>query len=150
MNYDRLPGNTRLPAPCILNTGIVINQQDIHKAIADLRRVRYVELIDSQEQASGEAYIREVFADPQRATLLANHTLYLNIESFDYLELKQSSEDETYFDLVQDRRVLRLIPLSNPLQKEHHTVLNTAALEVMMAEVLAANLDVQMDDDTFK
>jgi len=147
MNYDQLPGNTRLPAPCILNRGIIVNPQDIKKAIGDLHRVRYVELLDRQTQATGEAYIQEVFSDPLRSTILANHTLYLNIQSFDYLELQQSDDQETYFDLVQDNRVLRLIPLSNPLQNQPVSSLNTAALEVMMAEVLAANLDVQMDDD---
>ncbi len=147
MSYDQLPGNTRLPAPCILNTGIVVNPQDIQKVIGDLHRVRYIEFCDDQAQANGEVYIQEVFADPLRATLIANHTLYLNIQSFDYLELKQSAEQETYFDLVRDHHILRLIPLSNPLQNQPVHTLNTAALEVMMAEVLAANLDVQMDDE---
>jgi hypothetical protein len=147
MNYDQLPGNTRLPAPCILNRGIIVNPQDIQKVIGDLHRVRYVELLDGQTQVTGEAYIQEVFAEPLRSTILANHTLYLNIQSFDYLKLEQSEDEETYFDLVQDNRILRLIPLSNPLQNQPVNSINTAALEVMMAEVLAANLDVQMDDD---
>lgn len=147
MNYDQLPGNTRLPAPCILNRGVIVNPQDIQKVIGDLHLVRYLELFDGQTQATGEAYIQEVFAEPLRSTILANHTLYLNIQSFDYLQLQQSDNQETYFDLVQDNRVLRLIPLSNPLQNQPVNSINTAALEVMMAEVLAANLDVQMDDD---
>lgn len=85
--------------------------------------------------------------DPQRSTLVANHTLYLNVCSFDYLELHQMNAQESYFDLVQDQRRLRLIPLSNPLIESGSRSLNAAALEAMMAEVLSASLDAQMDDE---
>jgi hypothetical protein len=89
----------------------------------------------------------EVFANPKRSTLVANHALYLNVHSFDYLELKQSSEKQTYFDLVQEGVCLRLIPLSTPLQERQQRCLNVNDIEVMMEQVLSAKWDAEFDDD---
>lgn len=144
MSHNQFPGNTR-HAPCIIDTGVIVNKRDIQRLLSDLGRVRYQHLEDEKLRSQGEGYVQEVFADPNRSTLVANHTLYLNVCSFDYLELNQSDQEEPYFDLIQDRRILRLIPLSNPLQDQTQCTLNAAALEAMMAEVLAANWDMQRD-----
>ena len=90
----------------------------------------------------------EVFAAPNRSTLIANQALYLNVQSFDYLHLSQSPEKEAYFDLIQDNRQLRLIPLSNPFQEQSTQQLNADALEAMVTQVLSAKWDVQIDDDS--
>jgi len=116
--------------------------------LTDLGRVRYIHTLDGKLQSEGEGCILEVFADAQRSTLIANHALYLNVQSFDYLQLQPSAEAETYFDLIQDRRQLRLIPLSNPLQEPSHRTMNVEALEAMVTQVLSAKWDVQMDDDS--
>jgi hypothetical protein len=147
MNHDHLSGNTKLPAPCIVDTGIVVSKQDMQRLLADLNRVRYSYKQDGKLISEGEGYILEVFADPQHSTLVANHTLYLNVHSFDYLELTQSPEQQTCFDLIQDHRQLRLMPLSNPLQEQTTRNLNVAALEAVVAEVLSANWDVRIDDE---
>jgi hypothetical protein len=92
--------------------------------------------------------VMEVFADPHRSTLIANHRLYINVHSFDCLELKQSSESESYFDLVQDGRQLRLLPVSNPLKEQSARTLDSAAaLEAVLREVLIAKLDAEIDDE---
>ena len=147
MSYDKPFQNIRRPAPCIVDTGIVLNKQDMQRLLADLDRVRYIHLQDGVAVSEGEGCILEVFADPQRSTLIANHAIYLNVYSFDYLELKQSPTQESYFDLIQDDRKLRLIPLSNPLQEQITHSLNAAALEAVVAEVLSASWDVQIDDE---
>jgi hypothetical protein len=147
MSHDQLSGNAKLPAPCIVDTGTIVNKQDMLRLLADLNRVRYSYTQDANVLAEDEGYVLEVFADPQRSTLVANHTLYINVHSFDYLELKRSSEQQAYFDLVQDNRQLRLIPLSNPLQEQKTRSLNAAALEAVVAEVLSASWDMRIDDD---
>jgi hypothetical protein len=119
----------------------------MHRLLSDLGRVHYTHTQDGNITGQGEGYILEVFSDPHRSTLIANHALYLNVQSFDYLELGLSSDQEPYFDLIQDSRILRLIPLSNPLLEQHRHNLNAAALEAVVAEVLAAGWDVQIDDD---
>ncbi len=147
MSHDPLPRDMRLPAPCIVDTGIIVNKQDMQRLLADLSRVRYIYTQDDSLISEGEGCVLEVFADPQQSTLVANQALYLNVLSFDYLELQRSPEQEACFVLIQDTRQLRLIPLSNPLQEQTTRTLNAAALEAVVAEVLSANWDVQIDDE---
>lgn len=137
----------QLPAPCLIDTGIIVNKQDMGRLLTDLSRVRYLHSLDGKVQTEGEGCILEVFADFQRSTMIANHTLYLNVQSFDYLQLGQSDKNEPLFDLIQDNRLLRLIPLSNPLQEQSTQQLNADALEAMVTRVLSAKWDVQIDDD---
>ncbi|NMF67046.1 hypothetical protein DP113_22075 [Brasilonema octagenarum UFV-E1] len=139
--------NAKIPAPCIINTGVVVKKLDMRRLLSDLGRVRYIYTYQGQLQSEGEGDVMEVFANPQRSTLIANHALYLNISSFDYLELKQSKEKETYFDLVQEGVCLRLIPLSTPAQERQQRSLNINDLEVMMEQVLSARWDAEFDDD---
>ncbi|NEQ23289.1 MAG: hypothetical protein F6K28_29875 [Microcoleus sp. SIO2G3] len=137
----------QLPAPCIIDTGTIVNKQDIGRLLTDLGRVRYIHTLDGKLQNEGEGCVMEVFADLNRSTIIANRALYLNVQSFDYLQLNQSPEQETYFDLIQDNRQLRLIPLSNPYQEQSNEQLNADALEAMVAQVLSAKWDVQIDDE---
>ncbi|MGF1490851.1 MAG: hypothetical protein ACFBSC_00010 [Microcoleaceae cyanobacterium] len=145
MSYDQL--DYCASAPCIVDTGVVVNKQDMQKLLADLSRVHYLHIQDGQVYGEGEGYILEVFNHPHQATLVANSTLYLNVSSFDYLELNVSPERETCFDLVQEGRLLRLVPLSNPLQEQLARNLNAAALDAMMDQVLSGSWEAQLDDD---
>lgn len=147
MSHDPIPRSKRMPAPCIVDVGTVVNKQDMQRVLAALSRVRYLHTQDGILTNEGEGYVLEVFADPQRSTLIANHALYINVYSFDFLELGQSEDEEPWFDLIQDDRQLRLIPLSNPLQEQTTHRLNVAALEAVVAEVLSASWDVQIDDE---
>ena len=147
MSYDHCSGNTKLPAPCIVDTGIIVNKQDMQRLLADLSRVRYRYSQEKTLLVEDEGYVLEVFSDPQRSTLVANHTLYINVCSFDYLELKRSDDQQACFDLIQENQHLRLMPLSNPLQDQKNRSLNVAALEAVVAEVLSANWDMRIDDD---
>lgn len=137
---------TKIPAPCIINTGLIVNKLDMRRLLADLGRVQYIYTQFGKLQSEGEGDVMEVFANPQRSTLVANHALYLNVYSFDYLELKQSEQQQTYFDLVQEGTCLRLIPLSTPMQERQRS-LNVSAMEAMMDQVLSARWDAEMDDD---
>ncbi len=139
--------DTRIPAPCIINTGVIVNKLDMRRLLKDLGRVHYIYTQDGKLQSEGEGDVLEVFANPQRSTLVANHALYLNVYSFDYLELKQSPQQQTYFDLMQLETCLRLIPLSTPRQERQERSLNVRAIEAMMEQVLSAQLDAEIDDD---
>ncbi|MEH2051053.1 hypothetical protein [Nostoc sp.] len=139
--------DTRIPAPCIINTGIIVNKLDIRRLLADLGRVHYIYTQEDKVLSEGEGDVMEVFANPQRSTLVANRALYLNVCSFDYLELKQSPQQETYFDLMQEGVCLRLIPCSTPLQERRERSFNVSAIEAMMEQVLSARWDAEIDDD---
>jgi hypothetical protein len=141
---------SKIPAPCIINTGVIVNKLDMRRLLADLGRVRYSYTQDGKLQSEGEGDVMEVFANPRRSTLVANHSLYLNVYSFDYLELKQSPQQQTYFDLVQEGNCLRLIPLSTPMQEQKERSLNASAIGAMMEQVLSAKWDaeIEIDDDS--
>ena len=139
--------NNKVSAPCIIDNGIIVNKCDMQRLLIDLGRVKYIHTQDGQIQSQGEGYILEVFADHQRSTLIANHSIYLNVFSFDYLELRRSPCQETYFNFFNEGRQLRLIPLSNPLQEENSRNINAAAFDAVMDQVLSSNWDLELDDD---
>lgn len=178
MSYDHLSNEIQMPAPCIVDIGIVVNKQDMLRILADLGRVRYCygqmergqlesglpegcstgnhpakgHLSENQPSQlspapEDEGYILEVFSDPQRSTLVANHALYINVCSFDYLKLNRLPDQQPCFDLIQENQRLRIVPLSNPLQEQKSRSLNAAALEAVVAEVLSASWDMRIDDD---
>ncbi|MGK7891404.1 MAG: hypothetical protein AB4042_18905 [Leptolyngbyaceae cyanobacterium] len=91
MTSDRTSYHSHLPAPCIVDAGIVVNKQDMRRLLCDLGAVRYRYTQGDRCISEGEGYVVEVFSDPDEATLVTNHSLYLNICSFDYLELSQDS-----------------------------------------------------------
>jgi hypothetical protein len=138
---------SQIPAPCIVNTGLVVNKLDMRRLLNDLGRVRYNYIQDGKCLSEGEGDVMDIFANPQRSTLVANSALYINLCSFDYLELGQSPEQETYFDLVQEASRLRIFPLSTPIQERCERSINFSAMEVMMEQVLSAKWDAEFDDD---
>ena len=144
---NKRPSTTQLPAPCIVDRGIVANKQDMQKLLAGLNRVRYTHIQDGTTTSAGEGLVLEVFADEHQATLVANRTLYLNVCSFDYLEIGYTTDLEPYFYLVQDRRQLQLYPLSNPLQEQRSTDLDDAALDAVFDRVLLRNFEAVDDDE---
>ncbi|MBE9029463.1 hypothetical protein IQ266_06760 [filamentous cyanobacterium LEGE 11480] len=147
MSQESQSSRTHIPAPCLIDTGTIVDKRDIQRLLADLSRVRYVHIQDGQVIREGEGCILEVFADHHSATLVANHTLYLNVCSFDYLEMSSLPDGQSCFDLIQDGRQLRLMPLSNPLQTRPARPINSAALEAVVADVLSASWDAQIDDE---
>jgi hypothetical protein len=146
MNKSQSP--QPLPAPCIIDSGIIVNKEDMRRLLNDVGRVHYLHTLDGLIQSEGEGWIMEIFADATQSTLVANHALYLNLHSFDYLILDSNDEEQTCFELVQENRHLRLTPLSSPLQEEVvNSYLDVEALEAMVTQVLSAQWDVQWDDD---
>lgn len=123
-------------APCIIDAGIVVNKRDILRLLEDLGRVSYEEIRHGQVFRRGEGYVMEVYCDPTCATVVANCTLYLNVNSFDYLELDAPEDERPCFDLVLDGRILRLRPLSDPISERE---------EERQSEVTSTSCDVFSD-----
>ena len=147
MKKDQL--SPRIPAPCIIDCGTIVNKEDMKRLLSDLAKVRYIHLLDGKVKSEGEGLVLEIFADPCQSTLIANHHIYINIESFDYLQVNQFSPTETCFTLIQDNRQLKLIPRSNYLQEQEAIKnIDAGTLEAMVTQVLSAKWDVQMDDDS--
>ncbi|MEY2985225.1 MAG: hypothetical protein RLZZ568_1842 [Cyanobacteriota bacterium] len=148
MNSEFSP--SQVPAPCIIEQGILVNKDDIKRVLGDLGQVNYSCRWDGQCQGSGQGWILEVFSDVTQATIVTNQSLYLNVNSFDYLQLSVNDQGQTLIDLWQDSRQLRLIPLEgdryfpDPCQ-----YFLPSDLESVVSEVLAAQLDMQLDQEGF-
>lgn len=139
-----------LSAPCVIDQGILINKEDMARALGDLGQVNYHYQLDGKCQAKGQGWILDVFSDPQQATIVMNQSLYLNVNSFDYLEIGLDEEGKTIIDLWQETRHLRLIPLNNllfPQNGNHYFV--SGDLEAAVSEVLSAQLDMEWDQEDF-
>jgi hypothetical protein len=146
MSHERVKNAGHL-APCLVDTGVIVSKADMLRLLQDLAHVSYCHLEDGVLLSEGQGLVMEVFADPQQATLVANSTLYINVHSFDYLELGKTASEQSHFDLVQDSRRLRLIPLSDPMREHLTRTVNTATLEAMVADALSASWDACLDDD---
>ena len=142
MNPKKL---SNLPAPCIVENGIVVQKQDMLRLLSGLRQVQYIYRQDDEITNTGEGCVMEVFGDPNQATLVANHSLYLNVHSFDYLEIITNGEEST-FALTQENRCLCLIPRSES-KAERTAQLDAADLEAIVTEAIAASWDASLDDD---
>lgn len=139
-----------LPAPCVIEQGILVNKEDMQRALNDLGQVNYYYQLDGISQAEGQGWILDVFSDTQQATIVTNQSLYLNVNSFDYLEISLDNQGKTVMDLWQESRQLRLMPLDGWLSpRENHGQLMPLDLEEAVAEVLAARFDVQTDQEDF-
>lgn len=149
MSHYNLPFRSPLPAPCIVDSGLLVNKRDMQRILSDLGRVVYRHEQDGTVLSEGEGYVIEVFSDPTQATIVTNQTLYLNVQSFDYLELGRTDDNQALFRLGQDHWSLYLMPQSDPMQDQVNRSINSATLEAVVAEVLSANWDVCIDDDNF-
>jgi hypothetical protein len=146
MTHDSA-GLPDLPAPCLVDNGIVVNKADMLRLLNDLGQVNYSDIHDQNVLSQGTGYIMDVFAEPGVSTLVANQSLYLNVYSFDYLELEKLPNDQACFKLVQENRCLQLVPLTTPIQEQATRNLNTVAIEAIVAEALSASWDACLDDD---
>ncbi|MDB9525165.1 hypothetical protein PN498_04140 [Oscillatoria sp. CS-180] len=142
------PANSsNLPAPCLVDNGIVINKADMLRLLNDLGKVTYADIQEGDVLSEGTGYIMDVFAEQGVSTLVANQSLYLNVCSFDYLELKKLPDGQACFKLVQENRCLQLLPLTTPIQEQSTRNMNAVALEAIVAEALSASWDACLDDD---
>ena len=143
MNYKK---HSDLPAPCLVENGIVVHKADIHRLLKDLRHVKYIHQHNKEVTNEGEGRVMEVFCDPTQATLIANRSLYINIYSFDYAEMITNGT-ETTIALVQDDRCLCLTPIDSAHEAPAGGQLDAATLEAIVTEALSASWDASLDDD---
>ncbi len=137
-----------LPAPCIVEQGIVVNKDDMQRILSDLGQVGYHYQLEGKWESKGQGWILEVFRDSQQSTIVTNQSLYLNVNSFDYLQLGLDSRGEATIDLFQENRQLRLIPINNQLSlTDSCALLLETDLEAVVSGAIAAQWDMQQDQN---
>jgi hypothetical protein len=146
MTHDSA-GLPHLPAPYLVDNGIVVNKADMLRLLNDLGQVNYIDFHDHVVLSQGAGYVMDVFAEPGTSTLVANQSLYINVNSFDYLELQRLPNAQACFKLVQENRCLQLVPLTTPIQEQGTRTMDKVAIEEIVAEALSASWDACLDDD---
>lgn len=138
---------------CIVDEGTLVNRRDMVRILRDLGQVRYQELVDGAIMRQGEGLIVNVVANDHAATMVVNKRLYLNVNGFEHLALGTDDAGGATLDLVADRRVLRLIPTTDPVTEERAVVTVDAvaaprtALDRIFGESFAeVYLDDELDD----
>ncbi len=106
--------------PCIVDRGIIFSKRDMVRVLQGLDQVEYTEVVDNKKNLTREGYIVEIFEDHQEATIFLNRRIYLNVNSFDYIQIhytpEQNSPKETYsIDLVMPGRTISMKPLNDPI-----------------------------------
>ncbi|MEM6837913.1 MAG: hypothetical protein AAF609_13770 [Cyanobacteria bacterium P01_C01_bin.120] len=146
MTHDSA-GLPNMPAPYLVDQGIVIRKSDMLRLLNDLGQVAYTDVHEKSVLNQGTGYVMDVFAEPEASTLVANQSLYLNVYSFDYIQLEKLPNEQACFKLFQDNRCLQLIPLTSPVRDQAQRNLDAATIEEIVAEALSASWDACLDDD---
>ena len=129
---------------CLVDYGIVYSKRDMIRILRDLDRVDYIDLIDNVTVAQGEGYIVEVYANSYDSTIVFNHRLHINVNSFDLLKMK--STPGKLVELVSGHRVIQLKPLTNILLTNQATVEEAIDEQrIAIASQLACDNEVDID-----
>jgi hypothetical protein len=97
--------------PCIVDAGVLYHRRDMARILRDLVRVRYVDLNGGEVAACGEGQVVSIFASEESSTIVFNERIYLNLNTFEYAKLGKDPDGASCIDLVDEHRILRLIPL---------------------------------------
>ena len=129
---------------CLVDYGIVYSKRDMIRILRDLDHVEYADLIDNLSVANGEGYIVEVYANSYDSTIVFNHKLHINVNSFDFLKIK--TEPNKVVELISGHRVIKLKPKTNIL------LVNQAAIAEELDEqriALASQLACDNETDLY-
>jgi hypothetical protein len=132
--------------PCIVDDGLVVNRKDMVRILRDLGHVKYTDILDGQVRTEGEGFIYSVFANYNRSTIFVNKRLYINVNSFSHIRLSKLEDGQAAIDLVEDERVVRLLPQTDPLQERQRFMAEPVLVpnDRIFAEDLA---EVYQDED---
>ncbi|MHB0976616.1 MAG: hypothetical protein ACYC1U_05420 [Candidatus Aquicultorales bacterium] len=105
------------PAPCIIDEGTLVNKKDIMRALETLENVKYTYTVDNVVISQGEGIVVKVFSSNETSTLVLNGCVFLNVLSFDYLRFTPYKKGLAMLELVEDSKVLKMIPLEEDSKK---------------------------------
>ena len=137
--------------PCIVDNGILYNPKDIQKVLRDLGQVSYSYIMDDEVKNSGEGYVFSVVANNSSANIIANKRLYLNVNGFEYMELK-TENFQTTIDLVDQHKTIRLISLFSTDEVQTNDIVLNQVIDYSSEdfddeELAEINVDDDYDDD---
>jgi hypothetical protein len=94
----------------IVNDGIVYSKKDIIRLLLDLGYVTYYEVKSDKVTNKGQGFIMRVCATSDDPTLFLNGKIYINVNSFDYLRVKNVKKFLSLYELHSQDRIMKIIP----------------------------------------
>ena len=98
-------------APCLISKGTVTHPRDMLRALETIENLDYRYVVDGTCIEEGHAALVKLMADPDSATLIVNGCLFLNVESFRYLDFVHAADERWLFTLHGDGTVLELLSI---------------------------------------
>lgn len=105
-----MPNRIKHRAPCIVTHGTLFNKRDMIRALDTLESVGYEDIVDGGILSRGKGIVVKVFASKENSTLIVNGALFINVNSFDFLDFETDDSGRCCFRLVGDARILRIVP----------------------------------------
>ncbi len=102
-----VPKNQNL-APCIINEGTIYHKKDMLRALETFEGLDYNYIVDGKTISSGSGELVKVFASKNSATMIVNDCVFINVQSFNYLNFRELDNAETEIELIADSRSLKL------------------------------------------
>lgn len=102
----------------IVNEGILYNKRDMVYLLRDLGYIVYFEVVRNRVVNKGHGYIMRVCANSEEPTLFLKGRVYINVNSFNYLQVKSGSKGRTIYELHSDVRVIKIVPEDRPRFRE--------------------------------
>lgn len=133
--------------PCIIDNGIIFNPKDIQKVLRDLGQVNYSYIINGQVKGSGEGYIVSVVANTSSANIIVNKRVYLNVNGFEYMQIK-NEENQAFVDLISQDTILRFLPVNTNVEEiQNSEIILAHPSDLTDDEIDEAFAEINFDDD---
>lgn len=130
--------------PCFVGKGVVASKKDMMRVLRGFDHVKFTDTIDGKVEMEGEAYVVEVFTSETEATLVFNRRIYINVDNFEYLRIKQNLPGTV--ELIEGHRTLLLESMLDPFS--NRDILMSEAIENRSNyEDLYEEEDIIFDDD---
>lgn len=100
-------------APCIVNEGTIINKRDMMRALRIYENVAFEDYVDGELMASSEGVMVDVFQCDECSSLFLKGAIFINVMSFNYLQL-EVVEEKTNAKLVNKFRTIKISPIGAP------------------------------------
>lgn len=144
-----MPNPIRHLSPCIVANGTLFNKRDIIRSLDTLDTVNYIDTINGDIIGQGKGVVVKVFASRENSTLILNGALFINVNSFEYLDFNTDESGKCVFNLIGNERTLMLVPESSVNRshlRPHQGVLFNND-EIPEEEPCATLMDDWYDDD---
>jgi hypothetical protein len=97
---------------CFVNDGIIYQKKDMFRILSDLLFIKYEQFDSNGLKKVGEGRVFRVYNNINNSSVLMNGRIYLNVNSFEYLQIHtDSSSNTSFFELFTPDFSLRIYPL---------------------------------------